>query len=52
MLEREDEFESVRVKTEPALCLFGTMRAVIVEQQANAGLTRVDLIQFSQQHEV
>ncbi len=51
MFWREDEFESVRVKTEPALRLFGNMRGVIVEQEANAGLERVDLVQFSQQHD-
>src|SRR5271168_3717013 len=43
----EGEFESVRVKTEPALRLLGNMRGVIVEQQANTGLTGVDLMQFS-----
>ncbi len=51
MFWREDEFESVRVKTEPALCLLGHLRGVIVEQQPNAGLRRVDLVQFSQQHD-
>ena len=39
---REDEFEIGWVKTQPALCLFGNVRRVVVQQQANAGLRRVD----------
>ena len=51
MFPREDEFEAVRVKTKPRLRLLRNMRGVIVEQQSNAGLSRVVLVQFAQQHD-
>ena len=45
----ENEFESVRVKTEPALRLFGNVRRVIVEEEANQGLRWISVIQLAQQ---
>ena len=49
MFWREDEFESIGVKTEPCLCLFGNVGRVVIEQETNPGLRRVALVQFSQQ---
>jgi hypothetical protein len=46
---REDELKSVRVKTEPALCLFGNVCRVVVEQEANPRLRRIAVVQFAQQ---
>ena len=46
---REDELESVRVKTEPALCFFGNVRRVVVEQEANPCLRRIAFVQFAEQ---
>ena len=46
---REDEFESVRVKTEPSLRLFGNVRRVIVEQETNPGLRPIAFVQFAKQ---
>jgi hypothetical protein len=41
----EDELESVRMKAEPALGFFGSVRRVVVEQEANPGLGRIALVE-------
>jgi hypothetical protein len=48
MLRREDKLKSLRMKTEPALRLFGNVRRVVVKQEANAGLRRIALVKFTQ----
>ena len=49
MFGREHELESLRMQTQPSSCLFGNVRRVVVEQEANPGLRRIALIQFVQQ---
>ena len=44
---REDELESLGMKTEPALRFFGNVRRMVVEQEANPGLRRIALVQFA-----
>src|SRR5665213_57040 len=49
VLRREHKLKSLRMKTEPALRLFRNVCRVIVEQEANAGLRRIALVEFAQQ---
>ncbi len=47
MFRREDKLESLRMKAQPVLGLFGDVRGVVVEEEANAGLRWVTLVQFT-----
>src|SRR5665213_736500 len=49
VLRREHKLKSLRMKTEPALRLCRNVCRVIVEQEANAGLRRIALVEFAQQ---